>query len=309
MRLIPLSTFAVLMSSAAAMAQDYPLTIEHKFGTTVIEEKPERVATLDYVGADDLLALGVQPVAIRYWYGDYEHAVWPWAEPLLTAEPEILKGEINFEQVAASDPDVIFAMWSGITDEDYEKLSKIAPVVAVVPGIGDYEMPWDERALLAGEVVGEADLAQELVDGVRAQLDDVAAAHPDWAGKTASVAYMWGDAPGAYTSADIRPQVLAKMGFTTPEAIDANPDPSGFTTTLSTEDLSPLDGDLIIWISTDGDYSKINGLPTKPFLTAAQEGYEVFLDAETTGAFSHSTLLSLPYAVEKLVPQIEAVID
>ena len=300
---------AATLFAQVSVAQTYPLTVEHKFGTTVVETQPTRVATLDFVGADDLLALGVQPVVIRHWYGDYPRSVWPWADELLASEPSILRGELNFEQITAAEPDVIFALWSGITADDYEKLSMIAPVIAVPEGVGDYSMPWDERAILAGRVVGAEQAAIDAVDQIRAQLDDVAAQHPSWTGKTAAVAYQWSDVPGAYTSADIRPMVLNAMGFETPAAIDENADPSGFTTTLSPEDLSPLDGDLIVWISTDGDYSKVEQLVARPFLNAVQNEQELFLDAELSGAFSHSTLLSLPYAIDRLVPQIEAVLD
>ncbi len=70
------NTLLLLVSNAFvgnAIAQDFPITIEHKFGTTVIKSEPKRVATLDFQGADDLLAIGVQPVAIRYWYGDHKN--------------------------------------------------------------------------------------------------------------------------------------------------------------------------------------------------------------------------------------------
>lgn len=107
------------------------MTITHKFGTTVITAPPARIASVDYAGADDLLALGIQPVAIRYWYGDYDVAVWPWAAPLLTGTPAILRRDLNFEQIAATEPDLIIALWSGIDQNEYAQLSQIAPVFAV----------------------------------------------------------------------------------------------------------------------------------------------------------------------------------
>jgi iron complex transport system substrate-binding protein len=81
----------------ASFAHTFPLSIEHKFGTTVIEQQPVRVASVDYNGVDNLLALGIQPVAIRYWYGEDEMGVWSWAKPKLTKTPEVLKGDLNYE--------------------------------------------------------------------------------------------------------------------------------------------------------------------------------------------------------------------
>lgn len=297
------------LMATPALAQDYPVTFEHKFGSTTIEEAPERVASLDYAGADDLLALGVQPVVIRHWYGDYPRSVWPWAQPLLEGTPTILRGQIDFEAVAAADPDVIVALWSGITAEEYERLSLIAPVVAVPEGVGDYSMPWDDRALRTGRAVGREDEAEEQIASIRAEMEAIADAHPDWSGKNAAVAYVWNDGPGAYSSEDVRPQLLSGLGFETPQALDDLAVGGGFTVDLSPEDLSPIDTDLLIWLPVDGDVSHIRELPARRFLEAAQEGREVFLGDELAGALSHASLLSIPYALDRLVPKFEAALD
>ncbi|ROU02454.1 ABC transporter substrate-binding protein [Histidinibacterium lentulum] len=310
MQIAPFALAATFLA-APAFAQDYPLTIAHKFGTTVIEEAPERVASVDFAGADDLLALGIQPVTIRHWYGDHPRSVWPWADPLLEEEdPTILRGQLDFEAIAAEDPDVIVALWSGITAEEYERLSLIAPVVAVPEGVGDYALPWDERALLTGRAVGREDEAVDLVDAVRGELAAVAEAHPSWHDRTVAVAYLWNAEPGAYTSHDVRPQLLSQLGFVPPEEIDALIAGNEFAVTFSPEDLSPIDTDLLIWLPPEGgDISPILDLPARRFLEASREGREIFLDEILSSAFSHASLLSIPYAVERLVPMIEAALD
>ncbi len=129
------------------------------------------------------MALGVLPVTIRHWYGDRPRSVWPWADPLLMApDPVILRGDLDVEAIAATDPDVIIALWSGIDQELYDKLSLIAPVVAVPEGVDDFGLPWDTRALLTGQAIGRAEEAQAQVDAINARLDAVAAAHPEWQG-------------------------------------------------------------------------------------------------------------------------------
>ncbi|SFD78290.1 ABC transporter substrate-binding protein [Roseivivax sediminis] len=302
----PALAATLTLAAIPAWAQDFPLTIPHKFGEAVIEAEPERVATLDFSGADDLLALGIQPVALRYWYGDFDGPLWPWAAPELTAEPAVLRGEIDYEKVAASNPDVILALWSGITEADYEHLSRIAPVVAVPEGIGDYELPWDDRARIAGRAVGREDAAEDRIAAIDTRLDDIAEAHPDWDGKTASVAYAMSGTPGAYTSADIRPKLLSRLGFETPDAIDAASGPGNpFAVTLSEEALATIDADVILWISTDGDHAPIEALVTRRFLSATKGGHEVFAGELLGSALSHASLLSLPYALDTLVPALE----
>lgn len=305
-----LTLFFVVLA-LPVQAQDFPLTIETTFGTTVIETPPERVVSVDFNGADNLLALGVQPVAIRYWYGDYPQTLWPWAAPLLTGSPEVLRGDLNFEQIAAADPDVIIALWSGITEAEYQKLSLIAPTVAVPEGVGSYALSWDQQAIIAGRALGREAEAERQVAAIRDRLAEVAQIHPDWQGKTASVAYAWdvGNS-GAYTSADIRVRILNEMGFVTPPEVDAMAtDANAFFVQISPEDMSPIDGDLIVWVTTDDAFSHVLDLPARPFMTAVQEGREVFTNTELGGAFSHGSLLSLPYVIDQLVPMIEAALD
>lgn len=299
----------IVSTAFPVWAQDFPMTVTHKFGTTVIEEAPVRVASVDYAGAGDLLALGVQPVAIRYWYGDFENAVWPWAEPLLTGTPEILRGDLNFEQIAATEPDVIIALWSGIDQNQYEQLSRIAPVVAVPEGVGDYAMAWDDRALLTGRVIGKLAEAETQVTAIRERLAQVAADHPEWDGMTASVGFVTADGPGAYTASDIRPQLLARLGFQNPPAVEAMAEEGAFSVYFSEEALAPLNADMIVWIDGAGDFGPVNALAARPFLPAVQDGREVFMGKEITGAFSFATLLSIPYAIDLMVPMFEAALD
>ncbi len=296
-----------LLLAQPVTAQDYPLTISTKFGDTVIPATPQRVASLDFSGADDLLALGVQPVAVRYWYGTFGGPLWPWAADRLTGTPEILRGDIDYEAVAASDPDVIIGLWSGMTADDYAQLSRIAPVVAVPAGVGDFALPWDQRALIAGRAVGKEVVAQELVDATQTRLADIKVAHPDWNGLTATVGYAFSGTPGAYTAADIRARLLAQMGFTTPQAItQAQTGADAFAVTLGEESLQILDADLLVWLAPDGDFSQIDALVTRPFLSAAQNGHEILAGELLAGALSHASLLSLPYALDLLVPAIDA---
>ncbi|MEJ6403139.1 ABC transporter substrate-binding protein [Yoonia sp. 2307UL14-13] len=293
---------AVVGTLSAAMAQEFPLTIETKFGTALIAEQPERVATLDFNGADDLLSLGIQPVAIRYWYGDYEKTVWPWAADLLTTDPLVVQREIDLEALAAASPDIILAMWSGIDADMHAKLSQIAPVVAVPDGVGDYEMPWDDRARLAGLATGRLGQAEAAIAALNARFDDLQTANPGWQRSTASVAYLWDGRLGVYGSGDVRPQILSGLGFKTPAAVDALVPEDGFAVDISGESLPEIDADVILWFATQEDFGPVLDLPGRNVL----QGGEVFVDDLLTGAFSHASLLSLPYVLDRLEPALNA---
>ena len=166
----------------AVVKPPYPITIAHKYGETTVEEFPERIAVVGLLEQDALIGLGVVPVATTEWFGEHAGAVWPWAADeleALGAEPPVVLGgsaEINFESVAAQSPDLILALYSGLTEQDYELLSDIAPTVAQPSEYIDYGIPWDELTLTVGQIVGKSDEAAALVADVEAQF--AAAARP-----------------------------------------------------------------------------------------------------------------------------------
>jgi iron complex transport system substrate-binding protein len=307
--LFPAAVAAVLLTTTAASAQDFPQTFEHRFGTTVVEAAPERVVTLSYTH-DTWLALGVVPVALRLWFADGPYGTFPWATPLLgDAQPVVIEGDVNIEQIAALDPDVIEAVWAGITLEEYDLLSQIAPVVAAEGQYADFGTPWDVMAVTIGRIAGQEAEARAMVDAVNAQLAEVAARHPDWAGQTATLAWASTDGPGIYRSIDTRARVVNAMGFVTPPAVDAAGPESEFYAPLSGEDLSPLDSDLLLWVVGEGEEALVRDLPLRLTLRAHAEGREVLATPDIATLLSVSSVLSLPEAIRLLEPLIAAAMD
>ncbi|WP_231592473.1 ABC transporter substrate-binding protein [Pelagovum pacificum] len=302
---------ALIFLSMPVLAQEFPLEIEHKFGVTRIEEQPQRVATVDGNGADNILALGLQPVTIEDWYGDYEHGLWPWASPLLTTEPVMLeRGNLDFERIVTSDPDVILSLYNSMSNEEYEKLSEIAPVVAVPADRGDWSLSWRERATLTGLATGKLDQAQDGIEAIDARLAEIADAHPEWQGKTALIAWISRDGQlGVYSSHDSRTQLLEQIGFVTPDEINALDGEATASVTISNEAIEILNVDLLVWIDGDGDVSSITELPGRDFIEPHVDGREVVFTKEVTGALSYGSLLSLPYAFDRLEAGIVAALD
>ena len=305
------STATTSGDSGGEDAATFPVTIEHKYGSTTVEAEPERVVTVGFADQDPLLALGVVPVGIRDWYGDQPNAVWPWATDALgDATPEVLaSAELNYEQIRALDPDLIVGISSGMTQEEYDLLAQIAPTLAQSADYIDYGVPWQVGQVVIGEAVGKQAAAEQLVADAEQLLADVAAAHPDWDGKELAIAYEFDGQIGAYASGDSRPQLMSSLGFVTPAEFD---ELAGdlFFSTFSWEEVSRLDRDLLMWISTEPDVvASITANPLRTQLAASQEGREIFLAPLEAGAFSFSSVLSIPYLLDELVPQIEAALD
>jgi iron complex transport system substrate-binding protein len=171
---------------------------------------------------------------------------------------------------------------------------------------GDYGTPWQADVRTDGKALGLADEAEAAIKQVEDRFAEIRAAHSEWQGQSAAVGFYWNDAPGAYRSIDIRPRMLEALGFKTPEAIDKLAADDVFFVSLSAEDLSPLDTDLLIWFDDEG---KVETLTLRPATRAFREGREIFPDTVLSGAFSYSSLLSIDYALDRLVPLIEAAVD
>ena len=134
--------------SAAAPVGAYPVTIDHKYGSTEITAEPQRVVLVGLNEQDAMLALGKVPVATSNFL-DVEGGIFPWAEAALGGAPKpVLIDQtdgIPYEQVAGQNPDLIVGLYSGLTDEQYATLSRIAPTVAQPAGQENDSISWGRR--------------------------------------------------------------------------------------------------------------------------------------------------------------------
>src|ERR1700758_2469051 len=115
--------------AVAACSSDKPanttpaaVTVKSRFGGTKITSPPKRVVSAGHTEQDDLLAVGVIPVAVTNWWGDQPFGVWPWAQPQLgSAQPTLLNLDngLQFDEIAALKPDLIVAINAGVDQDSY----------------------------------------------------------------------------------------------------------------------------------------------------------------------------------------------
>lgn len=286
-------------------------TIEHKFGSTEVSGELGRVVSIGYQEHDFLFALGVEPVAVRYWYGDEDDVIYPWAEDEAgDADPEILNmpENLNFEKIAALEPDVILGLYSGMTENDYETLSEIAPTVAQSGEYIDYGMPWQETTTMLGRVFGREDRAEELVAEVEGRFETVREAHPEFEGKSLAIATYAEGTFSSFASEDPRSRFFTSLGFEIPEEFDELAGDSFFVE-ISAERVDLFDADVLVWdqISfVEGGREAIETQPLVRRLDAMREGRAVFLEGDIEDAFGWNTILSLPFALDEIMPMLEA---
>ena len=254
----------------------FPVTIEHVYGETTIESKPERVATVAWANHEVPLALGIVPVGFSKasWGDDDDNGILPWVEEkleALDAETPVLFDEtdgIDFEAVADTNPDVILAAYSGLTQEDYDTLTEIAPVVAYPETA--WGTSWRDTILFNSEAMGMADEGEALVTQLEDEISDAAAAYPQLEGKTAmflthvdtsdlsEVSY--------YTTHDTRTAFFEDLGLAFPESVaTASAETESFSLTQSAEQADAFsDVDIIV---TYGGDELIAALEADPLLS------------------------------------------
>jgi len=295
----------------------FPVTLEHKFGSVTIPSEPQRVITLGYSEQDPVLALGVVPVAVRYWFGDHPYAVWPWSQDELgDATPEVLNmpfGELSFETIAALQPDLIVAVHSGIVVEEYEKLAQIAPTLAQPAEYPDFGVPWQEQTRLIGQALGRSSRAEALITEVETKIANVAAMHPEFAEATIAWAMPTGEVSQFWVVGPNTPPLrfLSALGFKYPP-VTAEAVGDLDSAQISGEQLNLIDTSvLILQAASDEERAAIESDALVQQLNAVKEGRLIFFvgNDPVYGALSFSTVSSLSYAVEKLLPLLVAAVD
>ncbi|ASR38865.1 iron ABC transporter substrate-binding protein [Prauserella marina] len=296
----------------SASGGPFPVTIEHKYGSTVIEHKPERVITLGLSDQDAVLALGVKPVGVVDWFKERPYGKWPWTkEKWGNTEPAIVgeRDDYNMERIGELGPDLIIAQYSGMTKQQYDTLSELAPVVAQPKGYPDYAAPWQDMARPIGKALGQEAEMNELIDEMDQRYAEVREQHPQFAEQTLIVADSF--EPGvfsAFTAADPKAIFFKELGFRLDGKIDELAEEGANTVELSAEQLSTLDTDRLVWVTSSKEANdRIRAESLYQKLKVHQEGRDLFVPYENPdigAAFSFNTVLSIPYAIDEMVPRL-----
>ncbi len=294
--------------SASQTAGDaFPVTVEHEFGSTTIEEEPEHVVTLGVTDADAVLALGLVPVG-NTGYTFYESGLGPWTDDLVEGA-ELTRidsdSEPNIEQVANLAPDLIIGVSAGFDEAVYEALSQIAPVVARPAGTAAYTVPRDEATEVIATALGRPEEGAALNEATDALVEQARAEYPEFEGLTGTAVLPYDGKYGAYLPGDARGRFLVSLGFDIPEAITEQDTGDSFFVELSTERVDLLDGDLLLVMSEDADFDITEGSSVFDNLDVVREDAVVTTTLDERGAVTYNSVLSVPYALEHLAPRID----
>ena len=305
-------------NAAEGATGEFPRTVQHVYGETTIEEAPERVATVSWVNHDVATALGVVPVGVPTTdFGANENGSTDWFDAALEesgAEAPQTYSEtdgIDYEAIAALEPDVILGAYSGLTQEEYDKLSEIAPVVAYPQDGVAYGTSWQDSTELIGEALGREEKAQEVVADVEQQIEETAARYPELEGTSfvsGTIDPAAADQIYAYTDVDNRPKFLSALGMVQSEAVTkaAEGKEDQFAITWSPEKADELTSDVFVsWAADESVRADIEKDPLLSRIPAVENGALVLqTDAQEVLSVSAASPLSIPWALENVVPDI-----
>lgn len=307
-------------SQAPKDATQYPIVIKHAFGETTIPKKPERVATIQWANHDVVLALGVVPVgfsAANFGVQD-NSGLLPWTAKKLKElnidKPNIFQDTdgLDFEAISDSNPDVILAAYSGITKEDYEILSKIAPVVPYQTTA--WSTTWRDQVLYNATGMGMKAEGEKLIKNTEALIQEKAAKYPQMKGK--KVVWVNFSAKDmsklhVYTPVDPRGAFLIELGMSYPESVTSKiTNPTAYSLSLSAENADVLnDADIIIGYGGDDLYQAVKADSLLSKIPAIQRGSVVFIGNGTALAASgNPNPLSIAYTIDEYLALIDGAI-
>ncbi len=303
--------------TAAAPNADgaFPVTIASALGDVTIESEPQRIVTIGWGSADTVVALGSTPVGVEAasWGGD-DDQYFPWVRDAIEASGDPLPvtfnvyPDIDVEAVLELEPDLILAPQSGLSPEQYDTLSALAPTVAYPDDA--WRTAWDDQISIIGQALGKSDEAAALVSQISTELAETAAANPGFA--DLSFAYVAATEPGAlalYQSGDPRVDIISGLGLTMDETVAAVPLTSGtFASTVGLERADLLDNVdvLFTWFNDQASADTIEAQPLFAQIPAVAGGaYVPNVENQLAMASSMITPLSVPWALDAYVPMIQ----
>lgn len=299
----------------------YPITIKHTFGETVIESEPKRVATISWGNQDVPLALGVVPVGVsqaNYGVTD-DSGLLPWTlakfQELGVEDPVIFQDTdgLDYEGISDVQPDVILAAYSGVTQEEYDLLSQIAPVVAYP------ELPWQtfwrDQITINATGMGMESAGEELVHQLEELIAQKISEYPQVKGKT--VAFMALNPADLgkfyiYHPNDPRAAYLMDLGMILPDSVAKLAEEfDTFAIELSAEKVDLVeDVDIIITYGNEKLLEELQADPLIGSIPAIQRGsVAVIEDGTPLAASGTPSALSIPATIDEYLSIIGEAAD
>ena len=284
-------------------------TVETKFGKIEIKEKPERIVALGWGDAETALALGVEPVGASDWLAFGGEGVGPWLKGAYKTAPTILGTmELDYEQIASLEPDLILDVRSSGDQERYKRLSEIAPTIGVPKGGDSYLTTSEQQLQMIAKALGKETEGGQLLKDVDTAFEKAKKEYPQFTGKTVAVGSYTSEGWGAYVKGDARVDFMTNLGFTNKKEIEELAK-GAFYIKVADEQLELLDADLTVVLPIFVDTKEVTGNALYQKIPSVTEGRSMVIDGDYANAFSMGTAPALLWAIEELPPMFNKALE
>lgn len=244
------------LSASAQTAPCKGQTVTHAMGQTCVPGVPKRVVALEWAYAEDVLALGVQPVGVADIKGYNEYVRIP---VMLAAGVQDVgtRQQPSLEKLRALKPDLILTTRLRAA-QNYPQLAVIAPTLVfdTYGGKSQYGEMRSTFSVIAG-ALGRSGTARQVLSNLDARLDrvrgDLKAAGRGGEGFVFAQAYTGGGGTPTmrlFTKNSMVSQILERLGLV--NAWKAQPQPYGFTE-VSLEALAGLNTKNFLYVTQKED--------------------------------------------------------
>ncbi|WP_433254903.1 ABC transporter substrate-binding protein [Streptosporangium sp. CA-135522] len=216
-------------------AAGFPVTVEAGNGSIAIAKRPERIVSLSPTATESLFAVGAgaQVVAVD------DQSNYPAEAP----KTDLSGFKPNAEAIIAKKPDLV--VLANDSDGIVAKLTKVNVPVLLEPSAAKLDEAYDQIADL-GAATGNTAKAEEVVAGMKKQIDELAAVAPK--DKKLTFYHELDSTPFSVTSTTFIGQIYGLFGLT--NVADKAPEAAGGYPKLSAEFVAQADPDLIFLADT-----------------------------------------------------------
>ena len=274
--------------------------------SVTIPQTPTRIVTLGGQWTDVLLSFGQTPVGYYDAIQATAKQLPPWyGTKLADSTPLNPNGDIVAD-VANLKPDLIvapgFASMSGV----FDKLTKIAPTIDKISGA--QVDPWQDMVTLMGTILHQPDKATQIISGVDAKINAVAAEYPGLKGKTYSFAYMYGSDQISVLGdpQDGAGKLFTSLGLTmAPRLVQQSTTTGQPRFQISAENLPWLNSDVLVMATqSDALRTRLVGLPGYRNLTSVKTGAVSMMDQVQITGLNEPSPNATVYVLDRLRPAL-----
>lgn len=291
-------------ATAAAAA---PLELAHQYGATKVPAKPTRVVTMSNSWTDALIALGV-PITAEFVTKGYagKGNLFEWTPKHESKIVEMATiGEIDFEQLASFDPDLVLAGYVG-DEQTFKKLQAVAPTIPVMDEKAVLDT-WQDVTTTAGRIFGQQEKAKDLVENVEQQITAFKQEFPTAQGKTFVFGQLTADGQLGLVAAES--DAAAKLITSTGLRLDpklSEVAKGGDRVLVSKERTDLLEADVLVLWPLAGGPETFEKVPGWNDLPAVRDQATVFVTNDNAVGFGSPTIYSVPYVLDLLRPAVRA---